>query len=149
MNVGSAGLDIIKQSEALRLTAYAATEDERARGIWTIGYGHTRGVKEGDTCTVAEAEAFLREDCADAEEGIHTLVKVPLNQNQYDALVSLTFNIGRGNLMMSTLLRMLNAGDYENAAHQFARWNKQSGKILNGLVARRAVEQELFERPVA
>ncbi len=146
--IGKAGLNLIKSYEQLRLAAYAATEDERARGIWTIGWGHTRGVEEGDTCTAAEAEAFLLADLEDAEGGVYSLVRVPLNKNQYDALVSLVFNIGRGNFASSTLLKKLNLHDYEGAALEFAKWNKQSGKVLNGLTKRRAEEQALFNNPV-
>lgn len=149
MKIADAGLNLIKKSEALRLTAYAATPEEAARGIWTIGWGHTRGVKEGDTCTLAEAEAFLHSDLADSEGCVGSFVSAALNQNQYDALVSLTFNIGPGNFRSSTLLRKLNAADYDGAALEFARWDKQGGQVLKGLTIRRAAEQELFRKAVA
>lgn len=145
--IGDAGLALVKLAEALRLKAYAATPDEAARGIWTIGWGHTRGVKEGDVCTVAEAEAFLREDLADSETTVWNMVRVPLTQNQFDALVSLAFNIGSGNFALSTLLRRLNLADYAGAAHEFTKWDKQSGKILKGLTIRRTAERELFLKP--
>src|SRR6185503_553193 len=131
--IGPAGLALIKSYEQCRLTAYAATEEEKKQGIWTIGWGHILGVKEGDTCTEAEAEQFLRNDLEDAEGGVYSLVRQPLTQNQYDALVSLVFNIGRGNFASSTLLRKLNGGDYAGAALEFPKWNKQAGRVLGGL----------------
>jgi lysozyme len=145
---GSAGLQLIKSCEDLRTMAYAATENERERGIWSIGYGSTHGVKEGDTCTEAEAEAMLKKDLEIAEDGVMSMVEVPLNQNEFDALVSFTFNVGTGSLESSTLLRRLNAGLRNQAAEQFERWNKQQGVILPGLTKRRALERALFLRPV-
>ncbi len=142
--IGEPGLNLIKGYEELRLKAYYATADEKAKGINTIGWGHTSGVKEGDECTVAQAEAFLRGDLEDAEGGVYSLVRVPLTQNQYDALVSLVFNIGRGNFASSTLLKKLNMNDYVGASLEFPRWNKQAGQVLKGLTKRRAEEQSLF-----
>ena len=146
--ISEVGLDLIKAYEKLKLVAYYATPDEKARGICTIGWGHIKGVKPGDVCTEEEAKAYLVEDCAEAEQAVYGLVRVPLNQNQYDALVSLVFNIGSGNFASSTLLRKLNQEDYAGAAAEFPRWNKQSGKVLNGLTKRRAIEQALFNKPV-
>lgn len=145
--IGPLGLALIKGYEKLRLTAYAATEEERAKGIWTIGWGHTAGVKEGDTCTAEEADQFLLSDLEKAEGGVYSLVRTPLNQNQYDALVSLVFNIGRGNFAASTILKRLNLGDYAGAAQEFKKWNKQAGKVLGGLTKRRAEEEALFNKP--
>lgn len=144
MKIGKAGLDIIKLYEqgpdgGPALEAYLCP----AR-VWTIGWGHTKGVHYGMHATVEQCEQWIVEDCADAEKAVNDLVKVPLTQNQFDALVSFVFNIGRGNLANSTLLRLLNAGDYAGAAGQFPRWNKSKGRILNGLVARRADEKALF-----
>jgi lysozyme len=139
--IGAAGLDIIKFSEALRLEAYLPTPHD----VWTIGYGHTRGVREGDTCTPQQAESYLREDCFDAEREVDRAVLWPINQNQFDALVSLVFNIGGTNFRNSTLLRRLNEGLVLDAAQQFAKWNKQNGEVLGGLVIRRQKERELFE----
>lgn len=140
MKIAEPGLAIIKASEALRLKAYLPTKDD----VPTIGYGHTRGVKLGDTCTLEQAEAWLREDCEDAENDVLATVKVPLTQNQFDALVSLVFNIGGKAFRASTLLKRLNAKLYQQAADQFPRWNKQAGKVLNGLTKRRARERSLF-----
>jgi lysozyme len=137
--VSTAGLEIIKFYEALRLKAYRCPA-----GIPTIGWGHTRGVKMGDTCTLIQAEDWLREDCAEAENAVNSLVKVPLTHNQFDALVSFVFNIGAGAFSRSTLLRLLNSGDYSGASKQFERWNKSGGVVLNGLTARRKREKTLF-----
>lgn len=122
-HIADPGLDIIKESELMRLVAYLPTPND----VPTIGWGHTAGVKLGDKCTVQQAAQWLREDCAWAEREVNRLVTVPLNQNQFDALVSLVFNIGSGNFASSTLLRKLNAGDYAGAANEFPRWNKQKG----------------------
>lgn len=132
--------ELIKYWEELRLEAYLPTPND----VWTIGWGHTKGVKKGDTITVEEAKDFLREDIAWAEAAVNDLVKVKLNQNQFDALVSFVFNVGTTNFKKSTLLKKLNAGDYNGAAEQFPRWNKQKGKVLNGLVKRRADEMQYF-----
>ena len=130
----------IKHWEALRLSAYLPTPNDR----WTIGWGHTKGVKKGDTCTEAEAEVFLREDLEWVEDAIDELVVPKLTQNQRNALGSFVFNIGRTNFANSTLLRKLNANDFEGAAAEFPRWNKQKGRVLKGLTRRRAMEQKIF-----
>ncbi len=138
-------VEAIKEHEALRLKAYMPTPND----VPTIGYGHTKGVKMGDVITEAQAEQFLREDLEEAEKTVLRLVKVKLNQNQFDALVSLVFNIGTGNFTRSSVLRFLNAGDYKTAADRFRLWNKQkqrdgSFKELKGLTKRREQERELF-----
>ena len=148
MKTGDKGLTLIKDYEKLKLEAYTATEQERLDGIWTIGWGHIRGVEEGDTCTEAEADQFLRDDLAEAERAVNMNVGVSLNQNQFDALVSLVFNIGQGNFTNSTLLRKLNGGNYAGAAMEFDRWNRQKGLVLNGLTKRRARERALFSEPM-
>jgi lysozyme len=141
--IGLAGLDIIKDSEALRLEAYLPTPKD----VPTIGWGHTHGVKLGDFCTRPQAEEWLREDCAGAEHAVEAHVFTPINQNQFDALVSLTFNIGVGNFIASTLLHLINERKYHEAADEFPRWCRQKGKILAGLVTRRARERALFLTP--
>lgn len=133
-------IDLIKEHEGLRLKAYLPTVDD----VWTIGYGHTRNVYPGMVITNKQAEEFLKEDLDWVESTIKTHVKVPLNQNQYDALASLIYNIGSGAFAGSTLLKKLNAGDYQGAADQFLVWNKQKGKTLKGLVDRRKRERSLF-----
>ncbi|WLI75099.1 lysozyme [Kosakonia sp. H02] len=140
-HIGEAGLALIKSFEGLRLEKY-----KDAVGKWTIGYGHLILPNESfpRPITEAEAEALLRADLQMTERGVHKLVTVDLNQNQFDALVSFTFNLGAGNLQTSTLLKLLNQGQYAQAADQFPRWNKAGGKVLAGLTRRREAERGLF-----
>lgn len=145
--INQAGLDIIKEFEGLRLKAYLCPA-----GVWTVGYGHTSAagaptVYPETTVTAAEAEAILRADLRRFEEQVAAMVKVPVTDNQFSALVSLAFNIGVGALGSSTLMRKLNARDVAGARAEFARWNKAGGKVLRGLTRRRAAEAELFGRP--
>ncbi len=140
MHTSQKGLDLIKSFEGLRLSAYKCPA-----GVWTIGYGTTAGVKPGQSITKERAEELLRDDVKRFEDQVLRLVKVPLTQGQFDALVSFTYNLGAANLGNSTLLRLLNAGDYKGAAAQFDRWTKAGGKELPGLVKRRAAERALFE----
>ena len=140
-------LEIIKRHEGLRLRAYLPTPNDR----WTIGYGHTSGVKNGMVITEARAEELLLQDVAWVQDALNTSIKVPVTQNQYDALGSFVFNLGATNLRNSTLLKKLNAGDYEGAANEFLKWNKQRDKrghlhVLPGLTKRRAEERDLFLR---
>lgn len=140
MQASKAGLDLIKQFEGLYLKAYRCPA-----GVPTIGYGHTAGVAMGQTVTQQQADDYLRRDVRQFERAVSRLVRVPLTQGQFDALVSFAFNLGEGALAQSTLLRLLNAGDYAGAAAQFERWNKAGGRVLPGLVRRRAAERALFE----
>lgn len=141
MKTSDAGITLVKSSEGLKLVAYKCPA-----GIWTNGYGHTGpDVTPGMVITQAQADALLARDLERFEAGVARLVKVPLNQNQFDALVCFSFNLGLGALQGSTLLRLLNAGDYAGAAAQFPRWNKAGGKELPGLTRRRAAEQSLFQ----
>lgn len=137
------GLKIIKDFEGLRLKAYKCSA-----GVWTIGYGHTSGVKEGDVITKEQAEKYLKKDVISFENTVNGVVKVKLNQNQFDALVSLVFNIGSGAFKKSTLLKKLNAGDYDSASEQFLVWVKAGGQTLKGLVNRREQERALFRKEV-
>ena len=140
MQTSQRGIDLIKRFEGLRLTAY-----DDGVGVQTIGYGHTKGVRPGMTITEEQAVQFLREDLHSAERDIDRLVTVHLCQHQFDALASLVFNIGGTAFRDSTLLRKLNAGDYAGAGLEFERWVHGGGKILAGLVRRRAAEKALFE----
>ncbi|KIS45497.1 lysozyme [Kosakonia radicincitans] len=144
-NTGAAGLTLIKSFEGLSLEKY-----RDAVGKWTIGYGHLILPNENfpQALSKVEAEDLLRADLGMTERGIHRLVTVDLNQNQFDALVAFAFNVGLGNLQNSTLLRLLNQGQYQEAADQFPRWNKAGGKILAGLTRRRDAERALFMAPV-
>jgi lysozyme len=139
MKTSLKGIALIKEYEGLRLGAYLCSA-----GVLTIGYGHTGGVKEGDLITEQKAEQLLQDDLKKFENGVLRLVRVPLTQNQFDALVSFAFNLGVGNLGKSTLLKMLNDRDYKGAAGQFVRWNKAAGKELAGLTRRRLAESALF-----
>lgn len=139
MRTSQRGLSLIKSFEGLRLQAY-----QDAVGVWTIGYGTTRGVSAGMAISKEQAERMLLNDVQRFEPEVQRLVTVPLSQNQWDALISFTYNLGSGNLESSTLRRLLNARDYSGAAEQFPRWNKAGGKVIQGLVRRRAVERDLF-----
>lgn len=144
MNTSQTGINLIKGFEGKRLAAY-----DDGVGVWTIGYGTIKypngvRVKKGDTCTDTQAESYLKNDLVKFESAINRLVKVPLNQNQFDALSSFTYNLGETNLSKSTLLKKLNAKDYAGAADQFLVWNRAGGKVLTGLVRRREAERNLF-----
>ena len=140
MNISNNGVKLIKNFEGCRLKAYKCPA-----GIWTIGYGHTgSNVYPGTEITQTEADSLLKTDLIIHCNNVSKLVKVPLNQNQFDALVSLEYNIGYGAFSTSTLLRLLNAKDYKGAAEQFAVWRLGGGKVLPGLVKRRKAEKDLF-----
>ena len=138
MNTSQNGIDLIKHFEGCELKAYKCPA-----GVWTIGYGHIKGVQEGDVITEQQADEMLVEELYEYENYINTLVNVPLNQSQYDALVSWVYNLGSSNLQASTLLKVLNAGDYDNVPEQIMRWNKAGGKVLEGLTRRRQAEADL------
>lgn len=128
---------------------FSAVAYQDGGGIWTCGYGHTAGVKDGDTCTKDQAQEWLAEDVQNAENAVNTYVTVPLTQNQFDALVSFTYNVGAGSLQHSTLLKLLNAGENMGAASQFLAWNHINGQLSKGLMARRVAERNLFMTPEA
>ncbi|MBM2884118.1 lysozyme [Chromobacterium phragmitis] len=141
MKTSQNGIALVQKFEGLRLTAYRDIV-----GVLTIGYGHTGpDVTPGLTITQPRAVALLQQDLAKFEAGVSRLVKAPLSQNQFDALVSFSYNLGLGSLQNSTLLRLLNAGDYVGAAGQFILWDKAGGKAVPGLLARRSAEQALFK----
>jgi GH24 family phage-related lysozyme (muramidase) len=144
MQISNNGIALIKQFEGCRLMAY-----QDSVGVWTIGYGWTQPVdgnpvRAGMTINQETAERLLKTGLVSYENDIARLVKVGLNQGQFDALVSFTYNLGARSLSTSTLLRKLNAGDYTGAADEFLRWNKAGGKVLNGLIRRREAERALF-----
>ena len=162
-DLNDAGLDLIKSYEGIPDGDPATVNIDPYLdpvGIWTIGWGHAisvggaylRGRQNRKAAfdlypggiTMEQAEALLRGDVLDTCRDVEALVEAPLTDNQYAALVSFTFNLGRGSLAKSTLLRKLNDGDYAGAAAEFPRWNKAGGKVLKGLVERRAAEAELF-----
>lgn len=139
MHISEEGLQLIKKHEGLRLTAYQCPA-----GVWTIGYGSTRGVTEGMTITEEEADERLRKDVETAERCIAASVRVSLTQAQHDALCSFIFNLGCGAFGKSTLLRKINEGDDVGASAEFGKWVNAAGKRLPGLVARRKDEADLF-----
>ena len=142
MNISERGLDLIKEFETCKLDAYMPTPDD----VPTIGWGHTgTDVQMGLRWTQDQADAALAHDIKRFEKGVENAVTVPLTQHEFDACVSLAFNIGTGAFKGSTLVKLLNASDYDGASLQFARWTKQAGKTLAGLVRRREAERELFE----
>jgi lysozyme len=153
MNMSQAGLDaLLKKFEGCKLNAYKCPA-----GIWTIGYGHTSAagepaVTEGMTITREEAETILKRDLAKYEKPVADLVKVKLTQHQFDVLVDFAYNAGVGNLKSSTLLKKLNAGDYDAVPSELMKWTKGGGKELPGLVRRRRAESEwwrdLSNKPV-
>ena len=130
---------MIKHFESCKLTAY-----QDSVGVWTIGWGHTAGVKKGDNWTQDEADDILLNDLEKFEGYVNQYVKVPLTQNQFDALVSWTFNLGPGNLKSSTMLIKLNEKNYDEVPSQMKRWNKAGGKVLRGLERRRNAEAAMF-----
>lgn len=143
MKISDAAVEkLTKSFEGLRLKAYP---DPGTGGVpWTIGYGHTRGVKEGDTCTERQADEWLRSDLRWAEEAVKDLVGDSLTQYQFDALVDFVFNIGRSQFEKSTLLKKLILKDYVTASKEFNRWKYAGPKILIGLARRRQAETDWF-----
>jgi lysozyme len=147
--INNAGLNLIASSEGCKLTAY-----KDVAGIWTIGYGHIRGVVEGMTITQDQAMAFLREDLGQAEGAVDAATSsVATDDNQFAAMVSLCFNIGSGNFRTSSVLRLHRAGNPAAAADAFLMWDKAhvNGKLqeVEGLRRRREREKELYLAPSA
>jgi lysozyme len=140
MNLSSNGLDAIKGFEQLRLTAYLDTG-----GVWTIGYGHTRSALSGMQISEARALMLLAQDVAEAVEAVNKLVRVPLEQYEFDALVSFVFNIGVGAFKSSTMLRCVNdRAEPMRIGTEFLRWVYDNGKKIAGLETRRRKERLLF-----
>lgn len=141
MKTSDNGLRLIKSYESLRLQAYRCPA-----GVVTIGYGHTRTARLGQTITEQQAEVLLRDDLAEAERAVNRTAAVrPLNQNQFDALISLVFNIGSGNYDRSTIRTKIKANPADPAIRtEFGKWVNAGGKRLEGLVKRRATEADLY-----
>lgn len=139
MRTSQAGINLIKQFESLRLEAYRCPA-----GIYTVGYGHTAGVRRGDVIDERRAEQMLAEDLKKFEAVVNR--ECPgVNQNQFDALVSFTFNLGETNLRKSTLLKCVKANpNNPNIRTEFLRWNKSKGEVLPGLIRRRKAEADLY-----
>jgi GH24 family phage-related lysozyme (muramidase) len=140
MKISAAGIELLKQFEGCRLTAY-----QDSVGVWTIGFGTTAGVKEGQTISQVKAEEYLRSDLAIFEKAVTESLKAPVNQNQFDALVSFTYNVGVSAFRSSTLLNLINEKtDKKVVAAEFSKWVKAGNQTLPGLVSRRKAESELF-----
>lgn len=141
--ISPAGLHFIQNYEGCRLTAYKPVAAER---YWTIGWGHYgSNVKQGQTITQAQADQLFANDMKSYVSNVNKLLKVEVNQNQFDALVSFAYNCGVGNLQRSTMLKYINAGNFKAAADEFPKWcHGASGAILPGLVTRRNKEREVF-----
>jgi lysozyme len=140
MQLSSKGHDILKYFEGCKLTAY-----QDSVGVWTIGYGHTKGVYDGMTISQSQAEQMLLEELVDCQTRIERYVEVPLNQEQFDALTVWVYNPGPTNLKSSTLLKRLNEGNFDDVPNQIKRWDKAGGRQLAGLTKRREAEARHFE----
>ena len=147
MHISDEGINIIKHFEGCptdedgKCVAY-----QDAVGVWTIGFGHIKDVQEGDKWSKEKADFMLWRELEDEYESyINDYVHVPLVQCQFDALCSWVYNLGPANLKKSTLLKVLNNGEYDKVGEQIKRWNKAGGKVLQGLVRRREAEALLFE----
>jgi lysozyme len=141
MKVSQECVDMIKFFEGFESKAYLCPAN-----VWTIGYGRTKNVKEGDEITEMQAERDLLEELEVFGKQVLNTVKVPLKQNELDALTSWTYNLGVGNLQSSTLLKELNSKNYNAAGQEMLRWNKAGGKVLAGLTRRRESEAKLWAR---
>lgn len=136
------GFSLTEQFEGLSLQAY-----KDVAGVWTNGYGNTHGVVPDTAITLQQAKNDLASNIEGAEYVVNRVVTVPLTQNQFDALVDFVFNLGSGNFQSSTLLRLLNAGNYAGASVEFPKWNHAGGSVVAGLTRRRIAEQALFNTP--
>ena len=139
MIINKKGMDLIKEFEGFRTHAY-----QDSAGVWTIGYGHTKGVQPTDIISAAQGDKMLADELSEYENYVKTLVTVPLHQHQFDALVSWTYNLGPTNLKNSGMLKVLNQGRYDLVPNEMRRWNKANGIVLDGLVKRREAEAQLF-----
>jgi lysozyme len=147
MQYSKDGLHLTEQFEGVRLTAYP--DSATGGDPWNIGYGHTGPeVHSGMTITQEQAENYLMQDVAKAAADVNAKVTVEITQGEFDALVDFAFNCGCGNLNGSTLLKKLNAGDYEGAAHEFEKWDMAAGKHMAGLLRRRQAEELLFLKDI-
>ncbi len=142
LRMNDAGLEIIKESEGLRLEAY------NLGGQWLIGYGHAATARAGMTISEAQAGELLRSDVRTSEDGVRRLVVVPMNENQFSAMVSLAYNLGVGGYGRSTVLEQINQGDYDGAANAFLNHNRAGGKVNAHLTQRREQERDLFNTPM-
>lgn len=147
MITSNQGREFIQSFEKLRLEAY-----DDGVGVWTIGWGHTVGVCPNDICTEEQADTWFEDELEQFQATVNNAVKVPLSQHQFDSLVSFAYNVGAGALRSSTLLKLLNLGNYLGAANRFEDWNKGvvGGKLqpLTGLTERRRLEKQIFQEGI-
>ena len=143
MKVSQECIDLIKFFEGFESKAYLCPAS-----VWTIGYGRTKNVQEGDMVNELQAERDLLEELEEFGKQVQNTVKIDLKQNEFDALTSWTYNLGVGNLQSSTLLKKLNSGDKNSVPSEMVRWNKAAGKVLAGLTRRREAEAKLWAREV-
>lgn len=145
MTTSENGYNLIKRFEGLYLNAY-----DDGTGVITIGYGTIRingqPIQMGTIITEDQANQFLQSEVQVFENFVNQYVRIQLNQNQFDALISFTYNLGQHNLLMSTLLRKLNQGDFQGAAAEFPKWDMAGGHVWKGLLDRRLAEQAVFEQ---
>ena len=140
MNISNEGISLIKKFEGCELESY-----QDSVGVWTIGYGHTKNIKEGMTISKEQADNMLLNELDEYCEYVEKAVDVTLKQCEFDALVAWTYNLGPTNLNISTMLKKLNNKEYQDVPHEIKRWNKAGGKVLQGLVRRREAESLLFQ----
>ena len=140
MKISEDGLELIKKFEGCETTAY-----QDSVGVWTIGFGHTKGVEEGQTCSIEDAESMLADEMDEYEGYINNMVKVELQQHEFDSLVAWVYNLGPTNLSESTMLKVLNGGQFDRVPDEMNRWTRAGGEILEGLVRRRQAESLMFQ----
>jgi lysozyme len=143
MNISQNGMNMVKKFEGCELHAY-----QDIVGVWTIGYGHTAGVKSGQVITQAQADKMFADEITQFASKVASLIKVPVNQNQFDALVSFAYNLGVQALADSSLLKYVNAKNFTAAADEFPKWCHARGKLNQGLLTRRQIEEKLFLTPM-
>ena len=140
MKISEDGLELIKKFEGCETCAY-----QDSVGVWTIGFGHTKGVEEGQTCSIEDAESMLADEMDEYEGYINNMVKVELQQHEFDSLVAWVYNLGPTNLGESTMLKVLNGGQFDRVPDEMNRWTRAGGEILEGLVRRRQAESLMFQ----
>ena len=140
MKISEDGLELIKKFEGCETSAY-----QDSVGVWTIGFGHTKGVEAGQTCSIEDAESMLADEMDEYEGYINNMVKVELQQHEFDSLVAWVYNLGPTNLSESTMLKVLNGGQFDRVPDEMNRWTRAGGEILEGLVRRRQAESLMFQ----
>ena len=140
MKISEDGLELIKKFEGCETSAY-----QDSVGVWTIGFGHTKDVEEGQTCSIEDAESMLADEMDEYEGYINNMVKVDLQQHEFDSLVAWVYNLGPTNLGESTMLKVLNGGQFDRVPDEMNRWTRAGGEILEGLVRRRQAESLMFQ----